>query len=168
MADSRQDTDELLARLKNLSLSDRHSDWGADLQDVCESVWTSLDHEHHADTATMEAFIHVLLEKDGYALAQLVIPELRGRPAGSLENKQRQLVIERTWHMRQETNTTAEAGTNHDTSLYSVEKDIFREAELYRARLVFQDRERLSEQESKDLEEWWANCPLIKRRRPAE
>lgn len=162
MTDKMDGANQISASFQDLSISDRSGDWGAKLENACEKFWTMLGDEKTTIGPDMiDAFLDLLKDEAAFALAKLVIPELRYGDASRVENKNKQHIMERTSYMR----TSAiqnEAGdqSGFDTALYRFEKDTFAEAQLYRARIAFENSRPMTSEEQKRFREWWESCPV--------
>ena len=138
-------------------------DWGAKVQDVCERCWALLDENHGVAPVYMSSLIKLLQTEEAFAVARLVIPELRGA-LGTMkaENKHKQQIMNDTMNLRDhftQIETRNQAHFDHDNPLYCVEKDIFMEAEMYRAGLLLYNSGSLDETQKQDVREWLAARP---------
>ena len=135
-------------------------DWGAKLEHFCETFWMYLDDNSSPPQEVVDAFIDVLLEKESFAVARLVIPEFRGELSFKHENKTKQRVMDRTAHLRAEqTKMEQTTPSQFDDPLYRAEKEIFHEAEMYRAGLLLHYQGNLSKTERGEIQKWWAARP---------
>lgn len=162
MADSDETHKTLLTSIRDLDEAKNHNvSWSSQLQNVCEATWSLLDQDvHHRSCQQLEpelvdAFVHLLSGTDAYELAKLVIPELRPGVASQL-NESRRRVLDGTGHMR------ARALPPPEDPLYRSEKEIFAQAELFRAKAAFENTHAMSIKEMELFRIWWYNNPLLK------
>jgi hypothetical protein len=144
--------------LQNLLAGDAF-DRGARIQRLCEDVWGIFEANSTAARHIMGDFLRLLENKDDFALASLVIPELR-QLAPREANPHKAYLLDRTAAIRLRFVCDRNPSqAQYDDRLYVEEKDIFRRAELHRAKLLFYERA-TTEQEMREIERWWENRPL--------
>lgn len=102
----------------------------------------------------------MLLEKQTFFVAGLVIPDFRSEPATKHENPYKQHIIERTAHLRlEQIKMKTMTPTDFDDPLHRAEKEIFAEAEMYRAGLLLHYRGNIGKMEQKEPRVWWEARP---------
>lgn len=135
-------------------------DWGAKLEHFSETFWLHLDDNPSPTLEVINAFIDVLLEKESFAVARLLIPEFRGELSSKLENETKQSVMDHTAHLRAEQkNMEKTTPSKFDDPLYRAEKEVFHEAEMYRAGLLLYYQGNLSKTERAEIQKWSAARP---------
>lgn len=154
--------ESLYQRIRQVSAPHRCDDWAARLEDLCEEFWQSLDGEVGSpDSSTTDAFVHLLSDGENFVLARMVIPELRGDPDSDSSNHTKQKILDCLRPLRaQHYAASTQDQSSFDSRLYQEEKDVLREANLHRAKLLFLGRANLSEEDSKRFQEWWESCPV--------
>lgn len=150
---------ELLQRKEDEN-ENENEDWGAKLEHFCETFWIHLDENASPPQEVINAFIDVLLKEESFAVVRLVIPEFRGELSVKFENEIKQRVMDHTAHLRAEqTNAEKTTPLSFNDPLYRAEKEIFHEAEMYRAGLLLYYQGNLSETERGEIQKWWAARP---------
>ncbi|KAG9764479.1 hypothetical protein KCU73_g946, partial [Aureobasidium melanogenum] len=150
---------QLVRLLAEIQEQPRCVDWGAKLQHVCEALWSALDNGNHAKL--VDPFIDILHQDDAFALARLVIPELRmDEPSLDQDNRLKQKILDNTAHQRKKA-LFSETAQQHDfdNPLYRHEKEVFAEAEMYRASLLLYGSAAFDSVEQEEILEWLANRP---------
>ena len=154
---------EFLNGFRELLQREKDPDWAAKLEHLCETFWVYLDHAD-GDAAPLQevinAFLKVLLDSQTFFVARLVIPDFRSEPATEHKNLHKQYVMKQTAHLRTEQiNMETTTSTQFDDPLYRAEKDIFAEAEMYRAGLLLYNRGNLGKTEREEFQAWWEARP---------
>lgn len=76
------DREHILRIVDELKERPKSFDWGTKVHFLCEFFWAPLSHgqliDDSFDVRTVSAFASLLQDEDCFALALLVIPELRG------------------------------------------------------------------------------------------
>jgi hypothetical protein len=164
MLDQTDIDQRLRTRFQEIVHREKCDDWGAKLQDLCETFWTLLDNDNDIAPTYMDLFVDILLRESNFALARLVIPEFRNQLGESLENYHKQQIMERTMHIRAKltiVETTNQADFDKDQPLYRAEKDIFAEAEMYRASLLLYNHGKQNTEERENMRRWLAARPQV-------
>lgn len=161
MAAVQSSVETITDRLRDLSLQDRSNDWGAKVENLCESFWAVLECENIA-IDDVRLFVDLILQEDAFTLARLVIPELRSANAVSTTpNENKQYILERTAYIRaRQIADGTKNPADFDTPLYRSEKYIFAQAELFRAKVAFESCRPMTAHEKEEFETWWKSCPL--------
>lgn len=152
--------EQLLARFEEVLQPEGCDDWGAKLQDLCESFWEFLEQDNDILPQYVDAFVNVLLREESFALVRLVIPEFRSEPAAKLENHHKQQIMVRTTHIRAKLAIIERTNqAQFDEPLYRAEKDIIAEAEMYRASLLLYNSANLDTEQKDEVRKWLAARP---------
>lgn len=154
------DSETLLSKIEAIAPPSRCSDWAAKLQELCESLWPSLAHDC-IDCDVLDGFTQLLLDPDGFALARLVLPDLRVESDTATKSTQQQAVLDRIRHLRgQASSHFSPDQALFDTLIYREEKDLQTEAELYRLKLLlYRSAGPLSLEQENELKSWWDRRP---------
>ncbi|KAG9693646.1 hypothetical protein KCU95_g3197, partial [Aureobasidium melanogenum] len=152
-------SDATFARLlSEVQEQPRCDDWGAKLQHVCDTLWSALD-DKADDPGLADTLIAMLQQEDAFALARLVIPELRSKEP-LVDSLLKQKVIDRTASQRMAAlSLEATQQSDFDTNLYSEEKEVFTEAEMYRASLLLYGSAAFDNVEEQEIIQWLAQRP---------
>jgi hypothetical protein len=154
--------------LQRLDHRPKCKDWGALVQRLCEETWRALasDEQVNINDADTRAFTELLrVDSDAFALARLIIPQLRSRsPDGGANDellgiRQRSLLADlepargianRTRHTTQE---------SFDHPLYRAEKDIVQDERLHRVRVLLQHSGRFNDVAEEEITAWLDKAP---------
>ncbi|KAI6855607.1 hypothetical protein KC323_g8254 [Hortaea werneckii] len=134
--------------------------WATKLQRFCEEYWKLLDSEVEQAIRDLDAFARLLEPQETFTLARLIIPDLRAQSGARLPNPRQQHIMERLAETRavfaDRSSSTQDA---FDDELYKEEKDIFQDAELYRARILLYESHALEPARIEEIQAWLANRP---------
>lgn len=163
----------MLNQIRELQAVPRCDDWAAKLQYLCEFLWAALGDpaqvrfvDDHLDPATVPAFADLLQSSEAFALAQMVIPELRtNRPSIAAGLHHRQRLVDSTTALRERSaRARAQEQSAFDTRQYAEEKQTMFDAELHRVRLFLHHSRRFTVEEEQSIRAWLDSCPLALRR----
>ncbi|KAG9521380.1 hypothetical protein KCV07_g3763, partial [Aureobasidium melanogenum] len=150
-------TQHIPALLRQLHERPRCPDWGAKVQFVTETIWNSHTTEDFG-TAIIQDLISLLQQDEAFALARLVVPEFR--VVDPTTDGLKRTIIDQTEGIRVrslETENTTQF--DFDTPLYRQEKEVFAEAEMYRASLLLHGTAAFDEVDAKEILEWLDKRP---------
>jgi len=158
---------DFLNGITKLQQRPKCDDWGTQHQHLCRSFWNSL--EESTSTDALRAFAKLPLDHDSFALARLVIPELRGDLNLRLTNVSKQYVLDATTDLRELTiDRNSFTQESFDDELFIAEKDIFLDVEIHRARILLHDSKALNSATAKEIREWLDLRPGRKRLQRSE
>lgn len=155
--------------LQEVRDSPNETSWSTKWQIACENLWETLSRGQPVDNACIELFINLLGRSDRFALARMIIPDLRRDilPA-NLRPIQRHIIGSvndlRTEVLRRESTTQ----NDFDDPLYIAEKRIFIEAQVHRASVLLHEAGAFGSAERAEIEEWWLQRPGGNLRREEE
>lgn len=151
---------EFQETLTELQRRPKCNGWATKLQRFCEEFWNLLDDEVEHAVGDLDALATLLKPQETFTLARLVIPDLRLPLGERLPNPRRQHILERLAETRAvfaaRSSSTQDA---FDDELYKEEKDIFQDAELYRARILLYESHALEPARMEEIQAWLANRP---------
>lgn len=161
------DADRLHERVRALSISARDCSWATNVEECCEQFWLILEGHSEVDQSLVDAFVHLLRDRDAFALATHMIPELRGeeqahtsqRDDCTANQRYKDRIIQHTAYAQ--ATSTAKDQAHFDSPLYQHEKEIFALAELDRARIAFESSRPMTAEQKEEFRKWWFSCPLI-------
>ncbi|GAB7356375.1 hypothetical protein MBLNU459_g7158t1 [Dothideomycetes sp. NU459] len=161
------DRTAFLDRVDELKPPGKCSDWGAKLQHLCEHFWSSLDDDAAAvDPVCVQSFVDLLSEERAFSIAKLVIPQLRAKSSTVEEtNAWKIQIIEGTTAVHDssiKSKRTKQADFDHP--LYSHEKEVFTDSEMYRARLFLHRDGRADAGSDNAIREWLEARPSVLRK----
>lgn len=158
----------LTLSLRELHDRDNCNDWAAKVQDVCEKAWEfirqfdSENFEH--EQPWVDELIALLHNNDAFNLTRLVVPELRTVPSDTtkllplhrhiLQRLQQVCAIRAT-------NEKIKQSHTFDDKLYRQEKEIFTDAQLYRAAVLLFNNGTLLDKQRTQVEEWLRARPRL-------
>ncbi|KAL8878854.1 MAG: hypothetical protein Q9198_003420, partial [Flavoplaca austrocitrina] len=122
--------------------------------------WTDLDKNPAAATPYVQDFTRLLRQPDSLPLVQLVLPELRGTCVPEAINETKQRILADIMDLREEiSRVESTQQADFDDVFYQEEKQIFEEAEIYRAELLLFSSGSLTDSKKDELLQWWGNRP---------
>ncbi|GAB7349833.1 hypothetical protein MBLNU459_g0539t1 [Dothideomycetes sp. NU459] len=152
---STKDDEAFLTEMDELRQPSTCDDWGAKLQYLCESFWSTLDDTDHVDAACVRSFISLLSDERSFSIAKLVVPELRAPSSSAVTNEWKRQIIDATNDARNKSRqleTTTQADFDHP--LYRQEKEVFTDSEMYRARLLLHRTGRVGADDDEAIRKW--------------
>ena len=160
MAYHRHNSGNYIATLHALLNPHDCPDWASKLQDFSQDFWTDLDKNPAAATPYVQDFTRLLRQPDSLPLVQLVLPELRGTSVPEAINETKQRILADIMDLREEiSRVESTQQADFDDILYQEEKQIFEEAEIYRAELLLFSSGSLTDSKKDELLQWWGNRP---------
>jgi hypothetical protein len=148
--------------LDDLERHPQCADWGAKLQFACEHLWETLGttNIYSAATGMVDRLIHLLKDHHAMELARLVIPDLRSHEALVFTDPLKQKIFDSTTDSRSAfTKIETTTQTDFDTPLYRAEKELFTEAEMYRASLLLYGSATFTGVQEKEILDWLSKRP---------
>jgi hypothetical protein len=157
---------EIEHSLRELRDRDNCVDWAAKVEDVCEKSWDLIRSVKEKEGVErerpwVEQLVSLLHDKDALELAKLVIPELRTVSTSSDSNGMaplQQYIIQQLRH-GDAARLSRSIPTETGDELYQQEKEIFTEAEVYRASVLLYNTGTLSIERRKEVEDWLRLMP---------
>lgn len=152
--------------LQALKCRPKCKDWGNLVQRLCEGTWEMLAKDGELGIRDAAAFTQFLqTDSDAFALARLMIPQLRSRrPTGTdhgdLSIQQESLLasLEEARGLANRTRDTPQESFDHP--LYRAEKDILQDAQLHRVRLLLQHTTRFNDVSEEEIAAWLDKAPV--------
>ncbi|KAI7554893.1 hypothetical protein KC331_g227 [Hortaea werneckii] len=133
-------------------------DWRSKWQAACEVAWANLSED--VPPECVDLWARLLQDHDRFALARLVVPELRS--THPLPNSQYQRrILDDTVDLRKAfSNTEQRTQSYFDSPAYVEEKRILQEAELHRARVLLHRSEAFGHSVTEEeIARWLAEAP---------
>ncbi|KAL8645236.1 MAG: hypothetical protein Q9226_007388 [Calogaya cf. arnoldii] len=160
MLHDRQPSGSHAAALRMLLRPNECPDWGSKLQNFSRDFWADLEDNPSVAAPCIDDFVRLLQQQDSLALVQNVLPDLRGTSVPETINKYKQRILHGIIDLRKEISRIGSIQqADFDDVSYQEEKQIFEEAELYRAELLLFSRGSLTDLKRKELQQWWSNRP---------
>ncbi|KAI7161148.1 hypothetical protein KC349_g2987 [Hortaea werneckii] len=128
----------ILQEVIALKAKDKEEDWATRVQDVSLALWRWLETTITTDELILREFVELMGLGDGFAVARLVIPEMRApfAPTGGIDSP-KAWVLHHLQHARNTlTKPASEPLPDMYTELYRAEREIYHDLEVYRAGLA--------------------------------
>ena len=155
------DVESAIQAIEELQAPQPPRDWRTRWQLACEVLWDSLISCDQSSVSWMDVFVQLLKDKDKFALAQLVIPALRGIEGEEVDNIHQRKILEQAGSLRRALHKTlTRRQEDFDDELYKEEKRIFTESEMHLARIMLHDSEPFGSVKEEAIADWLAAAPL--------
>lgn len=155
---------DLKKEIAELLQHPRRKGWGLRVQRLCEACWAILDDEAQSDDDLVNCFAQLLLEDDVLHLARMMIPDLRAPLDTAVQSKHKHRILEMTRKARATyAEHTSRSAPSFDDELYQAEKDIFLDAEIYRASILLHQSRTLDPASAEEIRAWLEKRPGARR-----
>lgn len=149
--------------IRELQVLNRGDDWGARVQNVCESAWRALsDPTANIDPSHIDLLTALLQDQYALSVAQLIIPDLRRGAAAQHLSPHQQKILSALGQVQanQPVPTPLDSQDLYETPVTRAEKRAYYDADAYRARLFLRQHENLDSEQRRKLEAWLKECPV--------
>jgi len=135
-------------------------DWPTKLQLFCRDTWEVIDQTSSVEVRFVEHFVKLLIEKEhAFELASLVIPAFRDEVNETTENVWKRQIIRAVSPLRQKAKSMLWERSEIDDKHYQQEKQVYNDAEVYRACLLLQNSGTLKEDLEHEIRDWLKRAP---------
>ncbi|SMR49931.1 unnamed protein product [Zymoseptoria tritici ST99CH_3D1] len=141
--------------------------WHSKLQQACEVFWDSLNANPRTEHAEQDVatLISLLSDRENFAVARLVVPELREMKIDPtiLYHRQQRCVLEATSELRTGFGRVETARqSDFDDILYVAEKETMLNAELQRARVLLHQSDAFGSDNEQLIRHWLSEHPELR------
>lgn len=130
-------------------------DGAAKLLDLSETLWNLLTADAPVEQEDVTRFINIIRQSNNFALARLVIPILRNPTGDMVRNLHQQRILDELKDSRASCHESETATqSDFDDVLLREEKEVWQEAQIFRAGVLYDNHGSPSLQRRQQIQAW--------------